>query len=263
VGSPVFRQLLCFFFFAGLLFPFTGLCADSLNLPFSPGEEIFYDIRWQRIKAGSCSIKVLPFTQVDRFPVFHFQMTIQSNSVVDKIHKIRDVLEGFVSKDFSGSLLYTHTARGKEKKARRVEFFREKNEVIYSESGHRNDPLEIPENTFDPVGSFYQMRTLDLGVGKTLMFPVTDGKKTFFQRGEVVKKETISTPLGLVDAVVLVPSSTHFSGVFEKSKNPKVWVWISADEKKIPLRIEVKVMVGSIIFDLASFRPGASGTASP
>lgn len=240
-----------------MLFPFTGPSADPLGLPFSPGEELSYNIRWQRIKAGTCSIKVLPTTRVDTVPVFHFQLTVKSNNLVDKIHKIRDVMEGFVFKDFSGSLLYKHTATGKEKKEIRVEFFREKKEAVYSNFGDKRDPIEILENTFDPVSSFFRMRTLNFDEGNSLTFPVSDGKKTFLQRGEVVKKEEISTPLGTFDTFLVVPSAVNLSGVFEKSKNPRIRIWISADEKKIPLRIQVKVVVGSIIFDLASFKPGA------
>ncbi|MCP4718286.1 MAG: DUF3108 domain-containing protein [Desulfobacteraceae bacterium] len=256
MGSPFFIRFFFLFIVAGMFFPFTGLRADPL-LPFSPGEEIFYNISWQQIKAGTCSIKVLPSTRVNNSPVFHFQLAVNSNELVDKIYKIRDVMEGFVYEDFSGSLLYKQTSTGKRKKEILVEFFREKNEVVYSNFGGKRDPVEIPDHTFDPVGSFFRMRTLDFEVGNTLTFPVSDGKKIFLQKGEVVKKEKISIPSGTIDTFVLVPSVTHFSGVFEKSKDPTVRVWISADEKKIPVRIQIKVVVGSIIFDLASYKPGA------
>ena len=239
-----------------MLFSSAGLGADPLGQPFSPGEEIFYKVRWQRINAGSCSIKVLPLARVGNLPAFHFQLTVKSNEFVDKIHKIRDVMEGFVLTDFSGSLLYKHTATGKEKKEVRVEFFLEKKQAVYSNFGDTRDPVEISENTFDPVSSFYRMRTLDFDVDKSLIFPVSDGKKTFLQRGEVVKKEKITTPLGPFDTFLLVPSAANLSGVFEKSKNPRIRIWVSADERRIPVRIQVKVVVGSIIFDLASFKPG-------
>jgi hypothetical protein len=258
VGIPIFKQFPLFLLSAaGMLLPFTGPNADPLDLPFSPGEELFYDIRWQRIKAGSCSIKVLSLTRGENVPVFHFQLTVKSNNLVDKIHKIRDVMEGFVFTDFSGSLLYKHTATGKEKKEIRVEFSPEKKEAVYSNFGDKRDPIEIAENTFDPVSSFFRMRTLNFDAGNCLTFPVSDGKKTFLQRGEVIKKEKISTPLGTFDTFLLVPSAANLSGVFEKSKNPRIRVWISADKRRIPLRIQVKVVVGSIIFDLASFKPGA------
>lgn len=230
---------------------------DLLDLPFSVGEEISYNIRWEQVKAGTCSVRVLPFTRVNNTRAFHFQMTAKSNKLVDMVYKIRDAMEGFVSDDFSGSLFYKRSSTGKRKKEILVEFFREKNEVVYSNFGGKRDPVKIPDHTFDPVGSFFWMRTLDFAVGTALTFPVTDGKKCFFQKAEVVKKEKITLSSGSFDTFVLVPSVTHFSGVFEKSRDPTVRIWVSADEKKIPIRIQIKVVVGSIIFDLASYKPGA------
>jgi hypothetical protein len=46
------------------------------------------------------------------------------------------------------------------------------------------------------------------------------------------KKENISTPCGI--SFLLALSAANFSGMFEKSKNPRIRVWISADERKIP-----------------------------
>jgi len=254
---PVYRRsLFIFFLVGGIFFSFTGLRADPTALPFSPGEKISYNVRWEQFKAGTCNLKVLPLTSVNNTPVFHFQLDVSTSRFVDKLYKIRDVMEGFVFKDFSGSMLYKKTSTGKRKTKIIVSFFQEKNEAVYSDYGNRRDPVKIPENTFDPVGSLFLMRTLDFAVGSTLTFPVTDGKKSFFQKGKIVKKEKITTPFGTFDAFVLLPSVTNFSGVFEKSSNPTVRVWISADEKKIPIRIQVKVVVGSIIFDLVSYKPG-------
>lgn len=255
---PGFRRLfpLLFFITLGVLFSFSGAKAGSCDLPFASGEEIFYNVRWQQIPAGTACMKVFPLTRVDNIPAFHFQLSAKSNKFVDMFYKARDVLEGFVGKDFSGSLFYKQTSIGKEKKQIRVEFFLDKHEVVYSNFGEKRKPIKIPLNTFDPVGSFYRLRTLDFEVGKTLNFPVTDGKKCFLQKGAILKKEKISTPSGTFDAFVVVPSVTHFSGVFEKSRNPTVRIWISDDKNKIPVRIQIKVVVGSIIFDLVSFKPG-------
>ena len=258
MGYTVFLWLLSssFFIVVGIFFSFAGAGADPLDLPFSVGEEISYNIRWEQVKAGTCSVRVLPFTRVNNTPAFHFKMAAKSNKFVDMVYKIRDAMEGFVSDDFSGSLLYKRNSTGKRKKEILVEFFREKKEVVYSNFGGKRDPVEIPDHTFDPVGSFFRMRTLDFAVGTSLTFPVTDGKKCFFQKVEVVKREKITLSSGTFDTFVLVPSVTNFSGVFEKSRNPTVRIWVSADEKKIPIRIKIKVVVGSIIFDLASYKPG-------
>ncbi|MBU1698178.1 MAG: DUF3108 domain-containing protein, partial [Proteobacteria bacterium] len=104
----------------------------------------------------------------------------------------------------------------------------------------------------DPVSAFYKMRAIDFETDENLSFPVTDGKKYFMQKGKVLGKEKITLPSGTFDTYVLVPQVNHFSGVFKKSENPTIKLWITADDRKIPVRIKVKVFIGSVIFDLVS-----------
>ncbi len=44
----------------------------------------------------------------------------------------------------------------------------------------------------------------------------------------------------------------HIGGVFEKSKNAEIKVWVTADTRRIPVKIKSKVVVGSFIGELIS-----------
>ncbi|MCP4723373.1 MAG: DUF3108 domain-containing protein [Desulfobacteraceae bacterium] len=85
------------------------------------------------------------------------------------------------------------------------------------------------------------MRTFDLVEGRTLSFPITDGKKTFIQKGEILGKETIKIKSATYDTLVIAPYVNHFSGVFEESQDPTVRVWITDDKRRIPVRIKVRL----------------------
>ncbi|MDD4274916.1 MAG: DUF3108 domain-containing protein [Desulfobacter postgatei] len=50
------------------------------------------------------------------------------------------------------------------------------------------------------------------------------------------------------------PEVIHFGEVFEKSDKPMLRFWITRDERRLPVRIQSKVIVGSIIGDLVSIR---------
>ena len=52
------------------------------------------------------------------------------------------------------------------------------------------------------------------------------------------------------DAFLIEPEIEHISGVFKKSKKAKIQIWLTADERRIPLRIKSKVAVGSFVADL-------------
>lgn len=241
---------LCLFFFS----PAFG----GQAFPFSPGEEIQYDVKWQMYRAGQAVIRVLPFTENQGESAWHFELEARSNSFIDKLFKVRDRLEGFVAKDFSGSSGYAYTGLGKKKKQIRVNFTQNPNRAQYSNFEEIREPIEIPAHCFDPLSSFYKMRILPLEPGQVLSFAVTDGKKSFLQKGEVVARERLTLTSGTWDTLVVVPYVTHFSGVFTKSKDPRVRVWITDDERRIPVRIKVKVFFGSIYLDLNTYVRGRS-----
>jgi len=237
-----------------LLFsPHPGIAKEKV-LPFFVGEEIEYSFRWEMISAGSANFKVMPYTSLNGEKAYHFLLVVKSNRFIDKLYKMRARLEGFTDSEFTQSLLYKKIETGKSKKDVLVQFDWKNKTATYSNFGGKRDPIKIPNATFDPVSSFYKMRAIDLESDQNLSFSVTDGKKSFTQKGSVIKKETLTLPSGTFETYVLLPQIKHFSGVFKKSKNPNVRVWITADEKKIPVRIKVKVFIGSFIFDLVSIK---------
>ncbi len=246
---------------AGLfIFIFFSRDAHAAKLPFSVGEEIHYTVSWEMIPAGDAWFKVNDFTSVNGRKAWHFVLEAKSRRFIDLFYKIRDRLESYTDDAFKKSLLYKKTQTGKADKQVVVQFDWEHHTATYSNFGGKRDPIEIPEETYDPLSSFYKLRTLDfsglkdLKTGPGLFFPVTDGKKCFIQKGEILRKEKLSIASGTYDTYLITPQVTHFSGVFKKSKDPTVSVWVSADGKQIPVRIKIKVKIGSIIFDLASIK---------
>ncbi|MCG8617065.1 MAG: DUF3108 domain-containing protein [Desulfobacterales bacterium] len=221
-------------------------------MPFSTGETLTYAVRWEMVRAGTAVFRVRPETRYRDRPVRHFELDIRSNRYVDMLYKIRDRLDGYTDIGFNHSVFYTKTQSGKDKKQIEVVFDWENNTATYSNFGGKRDPVGIPDRTFDPLSAFYKMRTTDLAPGQTLSFPITDGKKQFIQKAAVIEKQTLELASGPVDTFLIIPSVNHFSGVFKKSEDPTVRVWVSADEKKIPILIKVKVFIGSVIFELVT-----------
>ena len=239
-----------FFFLAGLLlWPSPGMAADK-PLPFSIGEELSYKVRWEMVRAGKATFRVLPHAIYNDQKAWHFEFQVKSNRYVDMFYKIRDRLNAYTDIGFTHSIFYKKTQSGKDKKKIEVVFDWNKKTATYSNFGGKRDPVGIPEHTFDPISAFYKMRTTDLVAGQTLSFPITDGKKQFIQTAQVIEKQVLHRNGEKVETWLIIPAVNHFSGVFKKSKNPTVRVWVSADEKKIPIRIKVKVFIGSVIFDL-------------
>ena len=258
---PLFcRHLVVFTMVAGSFFFCLGnIQANATEapqtLPFGPGEKVQYDVRWQLYKAAKAVVRVCPFTSKKGKPAWHFELEIKSNKLIDKIFKVRDHIQGFVDQGFTGSVGYLYSGKGKKKKDIRVKFPGD-GTAIYSNFKKKRDPIDIPEDCFDPISAYFKMRSFNLTSGRTISFPITDGKKAFVQKGNILGREKITMKSGSYDTIVVEPYVTHFSGVFKKSKDPTVRVWITDDDRKIPVRIRIKVVVGAIYFDLKSYTPG-------
>jgi len=48
------------------------------------------------------------------------------------------------------------------------------------------------------------------------------------------------------------PDLQHIGGVFEKSKDAKLKIWVTADKRRIPVKVKSKVRVGSFVAELIS-----------
>jgi len=107
---------------------------------------------------------------------------------------------------------------------------------------------------FDPLSAAFYFRTLALEKDGAIVYPVSDGKKCVLGRGSVVKREKIKINKTTYDTWVVVPDLEHVGGVFRKSKNAKIRLWVTADRRRLPVKMTSKVIVGSFMGELIEVR---------
>jgi hypothetical protein len=56
------------------------------------------------------------------------------------------------------------------------------------------------------------------------------------------------------------PQLKHIGGVFKKSKDARLQIWVTTDKRHLPVRIKSKVIVGSFVAELVSFEEGDKKT---
>ncbi|MBN2282623.1 MAG: DUF3108 domain-containing protein [Deltaproteobacteria bacterium] len=235
---------------AVLLFGVTG-SAGALedSLPFPPGEKICFSARWNFIPAGTGSLEIRSLTELNGEPARHFVFTARTNSFVDLIYKVRDRYDSYTDLGMTHSLLYKRRNEGREKRDIVVQFDWERQEVCYSNFGKTEEPVPVLAGSFDPLSVYYAFRLHDFGVGDVVRFPVTDGKKSVEGIARVTARETIEVDGIHYDTYKIEPSLEHFGGVFKKSPEKKLEIWVTADQLKIPVRMEVEVIIGSVVFE--------------
>jgi len=226
---------------------------EDVITPFKPGEKLIYRIKWSFIPAGHSSLEIMPFKYINGKRSYHFKMLAQTNSVIDKIYKVRDEINAYASFDMDRSVHYVKKVReGKNKRDVVVTFDWEKNKAQYSNFGKKFKAIALLPGAFDPLSAFFYFRLFDPAKISEINVPVTDGKKCIVGKARRIKRVKKKVKAGEFDTFLVEPELKHIKGVFEKSKDATLQIWVTADERRIPVMLRSKVIVGSFYVELVS-----------
>ncbi|MCC5788725.1 MAG: DUF3108 domain-containing protein [Opitutales bacterium] len=243
-----FQKVFCLFAFTLILWPANSPAKEST--PFEPGEELTFNLRWGLFDVGTAVLTVNPMAEIDGEEVWHFTMTIRTNSFADNFYRVRDRVDGYLTKDFQRSLLYLRKQEGSHKRDVRVEFDWEKNQVTYINEGEAREPLDLEDYSFDPLSVFFKFRTLDLTPGSSMELPVTDGRRFVDGVGTVEAGQTIRVPAGEFETVLALPDMRDVGAAFDQAEGATLRIWLSDDERRLPVRLSSRVVVGSFHAEL-------------
>jgi len=247
-----------------ITFTFTGNAgADENVFPFHAGEKLVFEARWGFIPAGEAVLEVLPAEAVSGVKSCHFVMTARTYPFIDLFYKVRDRIDSYADLGMTHSILYKKRKRGRGKKDVVVDFNWGKRVARYSKNGKKRRLISILPGSFDPLSVFYAFRIHELKEGLVIKVPVTDGKKCVMGMARVIKREKISVDSRTYDTYLVEPDLEHIGGVFEKSKNARLQIWVTADKRRIPVRIKSKVIVGSFVGELISAEGTGQGLSLP
>lgn len=208
-------------------------------------EKLVYDLTWTGVKAGTAVLEVL--NEKDTFRIIS---TANSAQWVSVFYTVEDRVEAVLAKGKSQIFVgrpqnYRLRLReGRHRRDKEIIFEHEKRKAVFID--HRdNDRKEfkISENVFDPLSVLYYVRTLNLEVGRSVYVDIFDSKKLWNVEVQVLRKERISTVLGDVETIVVKPLMKS-EGIF--NRKGEMFIWLTNDRNKIPVKMQTRVVVGSI-----------------
>ncbi len=216
----------------------------SGGLPFQVGEELYYKISWGFIPAGTGTIKILGLV-ADK-SAYHIVTTARSNNFIDSFYKVRNRIETFLDVSNDRSLGYKKIQHeGRHNRNIDLVFDHENSEVTLIKNGKFKRTLKVPVMTHDPLSAIYYLRTINNWEEEPVL-NVTDGKKNYQVRIRIHGKESIETPLGYFDTIKVEPIIDDMEIIFDKKKDGKLYIWLTDDEKKIPVKMKSELAFGSI-----------------
>ncbi len=220
--------------------------------PFAPGETARYSAFWagagMNVSAGEIAVTVKPplYTLVAkadtapwmaRFFEAHDTFTTRTNAqLVPEVHE-REQREG--SRHVRRTFLYRH--------AERVIRIGRDAELAAGEEGVA---LPLAESARDAVSAVFYARTLPLVDGETYRIPVNEAGRSMVVDLRVTGRETISIQGREASAVRMEP---RIRRRVERRQPIRAVLWLSDDERKVPLAMDVEAAFGRVRLELISY----------
>ena len=230
----------------------------ATNQSVQVGERLTYEISWLNIMAGTAVMEVTEAGRSGESQNAKLITTAQSRPAITKFFPVDNRVE---SEFDLRTLLPQHmTFRRREgKKKEDIEYtFHHREGTVTATRGGTTETLPIQPGTQDLISCLYYVRSmLPMTPGASLTMNVHHDKKNRTIEVRVEDIETVEGVWGKIDAarvLVIMP----FQGIFLNQGN--IRVWFTTDERRTPVRMKAKVIIGSIVADLINgFSPaGAS-----
>lgn len=219
--------------------------------PFRAGESLRFSVQYGFIKAGSAWLEVPEVTTWNGQPVWRLVARAESNGFFDKMYKVRNRIESFWDRDSLFSWRYFEDRHEGHFKANDTLWFDPAVRQVRYKNGQTYD---VPAHVQDALSAFYFTRFQSLPLGGSVQFDYHASRKSAPMEVRVLGRQTVKTPAGKFNCVVIEPL-LKAGGIF-KNKGRLV-IWLTDDERRMPVLMKSKVMIGSISVVLQEAKPGA------
>ncbi|RZK77452.1 MAG: DUF3108 domain-containing protein [Pedobacter sp.] len=224
---------------------------------FQIGEVLKYKLKYGFITAAEGTLRVLDSDlKFDGKPTYRLSVDGATSGTFDIFYKIRDHYDSYIDRGDLKPYFYQENIReGGYKRQDKARFSQDEKKVTGTK-GTFNTPTK---QTFDLVSSYYFARSLDVSRMKS-----GDAVKLHYFLGDEVSqlqiqfigREVIKTKLGKIRCLKFSPSIKP-GRIFRKDS--KLYLWVTDDGNRVPVKAEVDILVGSVVMEIAS----ASGLKYP
>lgn len=218
--------------------------------PIRVGEMLRFSVQWKFAHAGTAWLEVPEQVDEEGRPALRLRARAESNGFVSVFYKVRNRIESTWDRDGHFSRRYTEN--------RREGGFRVQEDIRFDyrklEATYRNGAtFPIPDHCQDALSSFYYTRTQPLPIGGSIVFDYHASRKSLPLEVRIIGRERIKVPAGTFDCVVIEPV-LKAGGIFKKKG--RLLIWLTADERRIPVLMRSKVTIGSVDVVLHEYKAG-------
>lgn len=252
VNILLFTVFFLFFFQGGAQSPSEKVLRAVPNVAFGVGEELYYKVRYGFITAGKAAFIIQPSLVPcgNGAQCYDVRFYVRSLESLDWLYRVRDYYRTLI--DVHGIFPWKfeqHIREGRYRRDFTASFDQEKGIAYVADTHYR-----IPPFVHDIVSAFYYVRTLDLkkmDSGDTVHLQNFYKDSVYQLKVVVLKREVVSVEAGVFRTILIKPLVQE-GGLFRSEG--EILIWLSDDERKIPVKVETEVLIGSIDAELVYYR---------
>jgi hypothetical protein len=228
--------------------------------PFEAGEKAVYRAHWNGVPVGTAEIQTTPVT-IEGKKFYQVRVEAKTSKVLDMMWKMRDT----ISSTFDASALApSRYVFNQRENSRVVDTVAKYNPAMKKWVVERRQDGKKPriyefesQNTVDPITAAYLARSADLKVGEKLLFNVFGGRYRYLLELAIDRKEPVELESGkVIDAFKIVPKITNLDKAGSAKRMSEAAIWISADERRMPVKLTSKIFVGNVHMQLVQDKAG-------
>jgi hypothetical protein len=224
-------------------------------VPFRPGEALTYDVSWSDyLTAGSATLTVrdkrASFGSTAYYLIAEGRPTTLLSKLYAVYYKADSLVDAYTLFPQRGSVFSQENGRQRMKETRFDQGKRTATFHMRTATTMTQDQT-LPGPTHDGLSALTAMRTLAFAPGASSSFAVSDSGYLYRVTLNVAAKEAVQTGLGSVAAWKVVPAIRDQKG---QPVGRGLAVWISDDARRLPLRIQAQMPVGSFVLTLREAR---------
>jgi len=236
-------------------------------LPFEAGERALYRATWNGMfSVASAEIQTTPKV-VDGKKVIQVRVDAKTSGALDLIWKMRDT----ISSTFDAvALTPAHFVFSQRENAKVIDTEAKFDQRTKRWAVNRQEVGKLTKNyqfesnnTLDPITAVYLARSTEYKVGDKLYFKVFGGRYQYLLELHVEKKEPVEMESGkTIEAYRIVPRIQNITKRGYAGRVNEAVIWISADERRVPIKMSSKVIFGSVYLELVEDKRGPQSVAA-
>lgn len=213
-------------------------------------QTLHYGVEWRLIRAGLARVSWSPQPGGTHQADLH----LESAGLVSKLHRVNDDYRAVVDKGLCAESVVFNAEEGKRRRHTTISFDGQGKLSYVERDLVKNNialqkEIETSPCVHEYMGGLARLRTLKLEPGQSATVPLTDGKKFANVKVDAQEREQVKTPVGTFTAI---RHEVHMFNQVILNRKARMYVWISDDERRLPVQIRVRmsVLIGTVTLQL-------------